>query len=65
MTRNATVVRHMSKDELERKYKEEKNPRVKGDYSLYCCSTKERGYMRLVPGIVKRARSSIEGWLRR
>lgn len=64
MGRNVTLIRHLSKGELERIYKEERNARVK-ERLLAILLIYEGKRVSEVPGIVKRSRTSIEGWLKR
>jgi len=64
MSRTVTLIKHLTRDELERKYKEEKNPRVK-ERLLAILLIYEGKKVCELPDIVKRARSSIENWIRR
>lgn len=64
MSRTVTLKKRLTRDELERKYKEEKNPRVK-ERLLAILLLYEGKKVYELPDIVKRARSSIENWIRR
>ena len=64
MSRRVTIVRHLSKEELERRYREEKNPRVK-ERLLAILLLYDGKKVSETPSLVRRSRSTVEEWLRR
>jgi transposase len=64
MGRKLNLVKHMSKQELEAKYKQEKNPRVK-ERLLAILLLYEGKKVSELPSIIKRSRTSIEDWIKR
>jgi putative transposase len=64
MGRKLNLVRHMSKQELEAKYKQEKNPRVK-ERLLAILLLYQGKKVSELPSIIKRSRTSIEDWIKR
>jgi hypothetical protein len=64
MGRKLTLIRHLSKDELERMYREEKDARIK-ERLLAIILLYEGKKLSELPGIIKRCRTSIEIWLKR
>jgi hypothetical protein len=64
MGRKLTLIRHLSKDELERMYREEKDARVK-ERLLAIILLYEGKKLSELPSIIKRCRTSIEIWLKR
>jgi transposase len=64
MGRKLTLIRHLSKDELERMYREEKDVRIK-ERLLAIILLYEGKKLSELPGIIKRCRTSIEIWLKR
>lgn len=55
---------HLSKEELEKRYKEEKNPRVK-ERLLATLMLYDGKKVSGIPSLVRRSRSTVEEWLRR
>ena len=64
MGRKLNLVKHMSKQKLEAKYKQEKNPRVK-ERLLPILLLYEGKKVSELPSIIKRSRTSIEDWIKR
>ncbi len=64
MSRTVTLIRHLTRNELERRYKRERNPRVK-ERLLAILLLYDGKKVCDIPGIVKRSRASIENWIGR
>jgi transposase len=64
MGRKLNLVKHMSKQEIEAKYKQEKNPRVK-ERLLAILLLYEGKKVSELPSFIKRSRTSIEDWIKR
>lgn len=64
MPRRVRLVRHLSKDELERRYKGEKDPRTK-ERLLVVLLLYDGKKVSEIPSLVRRSRATVEEWLRR
>lgn len=64
MSRKATIVNRMTKEKLERRYKEEKNPRMK-ERLLAILMIYDGKKVSEIPSLIRRSRRTVHEWLRR
>jgi transposase len=62
--RRVTLVRHLGKEELERRYRDEKDPRTK-ERLLAILLLYDGKKVSEIPPLVRRSRASVEEWLSR